>query len=105
MFKHEDDRRLLVEMQAGEFKACKVVVAKRDCVLGNHYHAHKDERFLLVKGGATRVVIGDNQWLCIEAPYEWDVPRGVPHSFELIAGSVMVGTATKEYEAGDEIAS
>jgi len=102
VFKHEDDRRLLVEMQPGDYKACKVVIAKCDCVLGDHYHTKKDERFLLVQGTATATQIGNEKWGRINAPFEWYVPRGKHHRFELLAGSVMVGTATGEYDAEDE---
>ena len=102
MFKHEDDRRSLIELTNGEYKACKVVVAKRDCVLGDHYHQGKDERFLLVMGHATEVVLGDDVLRGVDAPAEWWVPRGTYHRFSLTAGSVLVGVMSETYEEGDE---
>jgi mannose-6-phosphate isomerase-like protein (cupin superfamily) len=102
MFIHEDDRRSLVEMQSGTFRTCKVVIAKKDCTLGNHSHAKKDEQFLLVAGTAYNVKIGDDEWKYVYAPYEWFVPMGAFHSFDLAEGSIMVGTATREFDPEDE---
>lgn len=102
MFKHEDDRRSLIELTNGEYKACKVVVTKRDCVLGDHYHQGKDERFLLTLGYASEVVLGDDVLRGVAAPAEWSVPRGMYHRFTLSAGSVLVGVMSEAYEEGDE---
>lgn len=102
MFKHEDDRRSLMELTNGEYKACKVVVTKRDCVLGDHYHQGKDERFLLVLGHASEVVLGDEVLRGVVAPAEWHVPRGTYHRFTLSAGSVLVGVMSEVYEEVDE---
>ena len=102
MFKHEDDRRSLIELTNGEYKACKVVVAKRDCVLGDHYHQGKDERFLLVMGHATEVVLGDEVLRGVESPAEWRVPRGTYHRFTLTAGSVLVGVMSEAFNHADD---
>ena len=105
MNKHDDDRRTLLEMSPGDFKVCKAVVVKQRSILGLHKHEHKDERFMLVQGLAHAVQIGEETWLGIQAPYEWIVPRGVWHAFELEAGSILVGTATELYNPDDEIAA
>ena len=102
MFKHEDDRRSLIEMQPGSFRACKVVKIKKRSILGNHFHTKKDEQFLLISGKAYLVKIGEDEWRNIEAPYEWFVPMGSYHTFDLEEGSIMVGTATREFDPEDE---
>lgn len=104
MFVHEDDRRKLIEFGSGTFKVCKAVLVKDSrCVLGNHHHMHKDESFLLLSGVADRVVIGPDEWSEIEAPFEWHVPRGSYHAFYLQAGSVLIGTASEDFDEADEI--
>lgn len=102
MYKHEDDRRLLMEI-SGDFKTCKSIVAKDECVLGDHYHMGKDEQFVLASGWALEVVVGDARWISVPAPHSWYVPRGTYHRFVLEKGSVLVGTASEEYDAADEV--
>jgi dTDP-4-dehydrorhamnose 3,5-epimerase-like enzyme len=104
VFVHEDDRRKLHEMTPGSFKVCKAIVAKEGCVLGNHHHARKTESFLLIVGKARMVVIGDSTWTDLPAPQEWVVPPGTFHVFDLEPGSVLVGTATEQFNPKDEIA-
>jgi hypothetical protein len=48
---HEDDRRILTSIPYKEGEI-KIIVAKKDCVLGNHYHKIKTEEFRLVDGVA-----------------------------------------------------
>ena len=103
MHVHEDDRRLLIEWANGEFKCAKVVTAKVDCVVGDHHHRHKDERFLLLSGRASVVKIGGEVYTDVKAPQVFDVPRGRYHSFALDAGSVLLGVATAEFDPADEV--
>jgi dTDP-4-dehydrorhamnose 3,5-epimerase-like enzyme len=106
VFVHEDDRRKLIEFGDGNFLpfvVCKAIVAKDECVLGNHWHAKKDESFLLLSGTARRVVIGEWHQFDQEAPQYWHVPRGTFHVFELEPGSVLIGTATAPFDQEDEI--
>lgn len=103
MFVHEDARRKLHELPPGEFKVCKAIVAKEGCVLGNHWHAKKTETFMLVSGRARHVIVGELQWADLPAPYDWIVPPGTYHVFDLEPGSVLVGTATAEFDPADEI--
>ena len=113
MFQHEDDRRLLIEYAVGDFKTAKALIAKKNCVVGNHYHLKKDEHFLLISGVVTLfikyppnceeptdfIIVRD-----IEAPAEFSVPRGWYHRFELEKGSILIGVATEEFDPDDEIA-
>ncbi len=75
---------------------------EQDGVLGLHWHANKEEVFFLLSGHAEKVVIGDRQWDRIDAPYQWEVPRGTYHAFFLESGSVLLGAATEAYSKDDE---
>jgi mannose-6-phosphate isomerase-like protein (cupin superfamily) len=99
---HEDNRRCLIEWATGEFRECKAATMKQDGVLGNHWHARKDEVFLLLQGHASYVKIGDDEWNDIAAPFTWEVPCGTYHAFHLKAGSVLLGAATELYDKSDE---
>ncbi len=103
MFFHEDNRRKLFEISTGAFKVCKALIAKAGCIVGDHYHQKKDERFMLVSGMAHQVIIGGETFTEVPAPFEWTVTRGTYHLFDLAEGSILVGTATEEFDYGDEI--
>ncbi len=103
MFVHEDDRRKLIEWANGDFKVAKALIAKSDCIVGDHYHREKDEKFLLLSGVANRVIIGDGSWDAVKAPAQFIVYRGSYHLFDLAEGSVLLGVATAEFDPGDEI--
>jgi dTDP-4-dehydrorhamnose 3,5-epimerase-like enzyme len=104
LFKHEDDRRVLMELFDGPaFKNCKIIFTKKDCVLGDHYHEKKEDVFLLAKGEATSVQIGDNVWVDIKAPFKWFVPRGELHRFELKGGSILLEASTTPFDPNDEL--
>ena len=102
MFVHEDNRRRLIEWATGNFKECKVAEMKADGVLGNHWHANKDEVFLLLSGEAEKIVVGEEIWLAPKAPFRCEVPRGVWHEFHLKAGAVLLGAATELFDKQDE---
>ncbi len=100
---HEDDRRLLIDYAAGDFKAAKYLKTKACCTVGDHYHRRKDESFLLVEGRASRILIGDSLQFNVNAPAEFYVPRGTYHAFDLDAGAVLLGTATAVFDPSDEV--
>lgn len=102
MFKHEDERRTIIDWANGDFKSCKVLIAKGGCSVGDHHHLHKDEQFLLLAGHATYVVIGNKEWRDVPAPCVWEVLRRNYHRFDLAEGSVLVGVATAAYDPADE---
>lgn len=102
MFKHEDERRTIIEWANGNFKVCKALIAKAGCSVGDHHHLRKDEEFLLLTGFASHVIIGEAQWRNVAAPITWRVPRGSYHRFDLAEGSILVGVATEEYDPADE---
>lgn len=102
--KHEDDRRILIEWIADEeFRSAKVVIAKSDQAVGDHYHQQKDEAFLLLTGKAKRVIIGSEEETDVSPFRKWVVPKGVYHLFELEKGSILLGVASKKFDPNDEI--
>lgn len=101
MFIHEDERRKLIEWAGG--KVSKALIAKDGCVVGDHYHQKKEERFLLLTGKAKRIVIGDWTVRGVLPPAEFIVPPNTYHLFELEAGSILLGTASEEFDPADEI--
>ena len=104
MFIHEDSRRRLIEWAEGGFKVCKVVIASEDCVVGDHHHMKKDEKFLLLSGRCKSATIGGSETVDPRPPFFFDVPRGIYHRFELEKGAVLLGVATERFDKDDEIA-
>ena len=96
---HEDDRRILED-----WAEAKVITAKKDCVLGNHYHKIKTEKFMLLEGSAHMTIhtmIGNvrrkmklNQFYTIEP--------NTKHSFELKDKSVLLGLCSHEFDPNDD---
>ena len=103
MFVHEDSRRTLYEWAKGDFKCAKALIVKAPCSVGDHHHLRKDESFLLLSGHADLIVIGNETHINVSAPYAFHVPRGTYHRFDLQAGSVLLGTATAEFDESDEV--
>lgn len=103
-FHHEDERRFLLEWIPDMlFRSAKAVVAKRDSVIGNHYHRNKDEVFFLLSGTARRVVMGGHEELGVSAPRKWFAERGTRHLFELEKGAILLSAATDVFDPADEI--
>lgn len=102
MFKHEDNRRVLLDWANGKFETCKALIAKDGCVVGDHHHLHKDESFLLIHGKASLVQIGATLEFDVLPPAVWHVPRGTYHKFTLRPGSILIGTATAPFDPTDE---
>ena len=100
MFTHEDDRRLLIEWAGG--KVSKALLSKGNCVVGDHYHRNKEERFLLLKGSA-KIVIGDAVDDTVFAPFEFTIPPNTYHKFSLTRGSILLGVCSEEFDPEDEI--
>ena len=99
--RHEDDRRVLVEWLNGfGVRSCKVLTAKQECEVGNHYHKNKDEFFYLLAGSGEVELNG--LWEIIHAGDTVYVPALTKHSFKLSEGSILLGGATKEYDPDDE---
>lgn len=92
---HEDERRILED-----WPEAKIITAKQDCVLGNHYHKVKTERFILVEGSAV-LTIGGVQFDMVKGVM-WTVLPDYMHSFKLTAGSVLIGLCSHPYDPSDD---
>ncbi len=100
--KHEDERRTLIEwVKDTPFKSAKIVIAKDELPLGEHYHTKKDEMFYLLTGKGTMALDGVksefNEGDCIF------IKRGTVHTFILSAGSILLGVGTEPFDPHDEI--
>lgn len=99
---HSDARR---DMQI--FPEAKVLTAKVDTVVGGHYHAKKDEHFILSEGYGI-IFLGEGMTQTQEgmAPGKiYPVSAGTPHYFWLKAGSILVGLNSRPYDRADDIAT
>ena|ERR1043165_1572480 len=96
---HEDDRRILED-----WPEAKTITAKEDCVLGNHYHKIKTEKFILVEGEGElelttsigsmkrKLKLGS---LYVVMPYQ-------QHTFHLKKGAVLIGLCSEKFDPSDD---
>jgi GDPmannose 4,6-dehydratase len=96
---HADDRRDLYS-----FPEAKLIVAKRDCVIGRHYHKRKTEKFLLSSGECVMHLLSREGGLKIamELGTIYNVEPGQYHEFHLAKGSVLVGLNSHPYDPTDD---
>lgn len=99
MYIHEDERRKLAEI-TGDFKALKLLSAKEDCVVGDHYHKNKDEKFILLRGAGKYQINQEIGELRLGEVYVCE--RGTYHKFALEKGALLLGTASELYDPNDE---
>ena len=92
---HSDDRRDL-----RTFPEAKLIIVKKDCTLGAHYHAKKTELFILSEGSGTIVLEAEATPMEIGRVYA--VNPGTLHTFKLRAGSVLVGLNSHAYDPSDD---
>lgn len=81
-------------------RSAKVVITKKETVLGEHYHDKKSEVFYLLKGGG-KVTLGEETEELNEGDVVF-VPEGVRHAFRLNEGAVLLGVGSKPYDKNDE---
>lgn len=93
-----DARRDLYEFEG--YPVCKLIVAKEDCTLGEHYHKRKDEVFVLISGACDAKIGEFHDYLAILERYE--VPAGTFHSFILWKGAILLGFCTQPYDPTDD---
>lgn len=96
---HEDERRILED-----WPEAKVITAKQDCILGDHYHKIKTEKFILVHGNATLIYSYDsgNGQKPMQKGVIYTVEPNVRHTFLLTAESVLVGLCSHPYDPTDD---
>lgn len=92
---HEDDRRILES-----WPEAKIITTKQHCVLGNHLHKVKTEKFILSKGSATVVLDGQQESMKIGKIIT--INPGVVHSFILKNDSVLIGLCSHPYDPSDD---
>lgn len=92
---HEDARRKLTD-----WPEAKIIEVKQDCVLGNHYHKIKTERFILVAGKGLMVVDGVSTVMEIGKMYTV-LPLQF-HTFVIDMGSVLVGLCSHVFDPKDD---
>ena len=96
MTTHEDNRRILEAYPEG-----KLIIAKTDCTVGQHYHNVKTEKFVALEGDiwihrtgyATSLMLIGNIY---------EVLPNVKHSFNMKEGSVMIGLCSHPYDHNDD---
>lgn len=97
---HEDERRKLIDWSDDlPIKTCKIILMKEDCVLGNHYHKIKTERFMLLSGEG-QIRRQDEVSMELFKPYP--VPPGTWHSFFFKKGSILACLIDKPYSSDDD---
>ena len=93
---HEDHRRRL-----HSFPEAKLLEIKEDCTIGEHYHKVKTEKFILCEGKAQLIIKGmDAQPMEIGKIYT--VLPKQHHTFDVKAGSVLVGLNSMPYDPKDD---
>jgi mannose-6-phosphate isomerase-like protein (cupin superfamily) len=100
--KHEDDRRVLIEwIDDFPIRNSKILILKRYCELGNHYHNEKIDTFFLLKGSGS-YKIGDEYGMIKEGDcFRADVKQS--HTFKLKKGSILLEASTTPFNKEDEI--
>lgn len=101
---HKDHRRTLYEWIENEnFCTSKVVIAKDEIPIGDHYHNNKDEIFFLVQGRFLSIEVGDYINKDLIAPCRISIPRGTWHRFILEKGSILLCASNAPFDINDEI--
>ena len=96
---HEDKRRRLTSIpyKDGEIK---IIVAKQDCDLGNHYHKVKTEDFTLIEGEAHMTV--DNHDMVMYPNKKFTVYPHEKHSIRLKKDSILFCICSHPYDKNDD---
>ncbi len=94
--KHEDNRRILES-----YPEAKIITAKQDCVLGNHYHKVKTEKFVVLSGYVV-LTIGNKKSEIMETGKVYTVNPNEKHVFDMEQGSVMIGLCSHTFDYNDD---
>lgn len=101
--RHEDDRRILTV-----FPEAKMIHAKRDTVIGGHYHQNKTEYFILARGAcvlrqwSSEKSSRDADEFRMEIGQLFEVTPGQVHEFHIGAGSILIGLNSRPYDPSDD---
>jgi len=92
---HEDERRRLED-----WPEAKIITAKKDCILGNHYHKIKTEKFILITGKGVITVNGVADEMIKGNLYT--IYPDQMHSFNLAEDSVLIGLCSHPFDPNDD---
>lgn len=93
---HQDERRILED-----WPEAKIITAKQDCILGNHYHKIKTEKFILVDGEAS-VSINSHVFIPL---YKGEMITILPneiHAFQMKQGARLIGLCSHPFDPTDD---
>ncbi len=96
---HEDSRRTLTSIpyKDGEIK---IIVAKKDCELGNHFHKIKTEKFQLIRGVGEAYI--NNEAFDLQRNIYLTVYQHQIHSFILKKDSILFCICSHPYDKSDD---
>lgn len=92
---HEDERRILED-----WPEAKIITAKKDCRLGDHYHKVKTEKFILIEGDVNIYRGNDGEKMILGKLYV--VLPNTIHSFTMKKGAKMIGLCSHIYDPTDD---
>jgi quercetin dioxygenase-like cupin family protein len=93
---HEDDRRILED-----WPEAKIITAKQNCTLGNHYHKVKTEKFIMVSGIIFVSINGGSFFRMMKGEL-LTVHPGEKHTFDMSEDAVMIGICSHAYDPKDD---
>ena len=96
---HKDARRILISVPHKEGEI-KMIIAQKNCSLGNHYHLIKTERFTLMEGGGTIELDGEKGM--IYPGVTFNVKPGTRHAFTLKKDSILFCICSHPYDPTDD---
>lgn len=94
--KHEDDRRILES-----WPEAKIITAKEICVLGEHHHEIKTEKFVLISGNVI-MTIANEMPIYLEVGKIYTVYPNQRHKFDMSKGAIMIGLCSHPYDSTDD---
>lgn len=94
---HSDERRDLTS-----YPEAKVLVVKRDTVIGQHYHLKKIEQFILSEGEGALHLGVPAEIIAMQIGRIYSVKPGQYHEFHLTRGSVLIGLNSHTYDPSDD---
>ncbi|HEU5290538.1 MAG TPA: cupin domain-containing protein [Cyclobacteriaceae bacterium] len=99
---HEDERRTLEP-----FPEAKIITIKQDCVIGNHYHKIKTEKFILLKGKC-KLNLSTVEGIIMRTSVKmktgetYTVPPNTWHEFQITKDSILLGFNSHPYDSTDD---
>lgn len=100
---HEDERRILES-----FPEAKIIKVKQDCVIGEHYHKIKTEKFILCEGKCKVVVKSVDSDFVMTAKHKMKIGElctilpNTYHEFHIEKDSVLIGINSHPYDPTDD---